>query len=255
MENKQIDLSFINKATNILGDTNKGLTKGEMLELTSVYAEMFGIDKLPHTDYKEPVANKREVLYDNLLAFSGEQQFRIIKEISKLPKFKDNEDAENMRKEMYREYYRFNENKHDSYLFTETESILEKYPNVQKVYSKGLENFETGDSDRNGLDDMRLSLELLIKELLGNKKSLENNLNPLGRELKDRGVTHEIYSMMRKLIELYAKFQDDNVKHNDKVKLNEVEYIIDLTSVMIKFLVKTFEKEKTKKPIESTLNQ
>lgn len=44
--------------------------------------------------------------------------------------------------------------------------------------------------------------------------------------------------MFVQIIKYYTEFQNNHVKHNDKVNENEIEYIIELTSVVMKFLVK-----------------
>ena len=49
---------------------------------------------------------------------------------------------------------------------------------------------------RNLLDDLRFSLEVLVKAILKNSKSLENQKAELGNFLKENGISVEI----RKLI-------------------------------------------------------
>ena len=88
------------------------------------------------------------------------------------------------------------------------------------------------------LDDLRLSLEILLKEILQNNKSLENQLTEIGRYQKERGATSETTNMFRKLIEYFAKYQNNYVKHDDKIPKNEIEFIIDLTTTFMKYLIK-----------------
>lgn len=85
---------------------------------------------------------------------------------------------------------------------------------------------------------MRLSFELLVKDLLKNNKSLENQLGDLGFRLKEKGASEELRNMVVKIIEYYTKFQNNHVKHNDAVNNDEIEYVIELTSVVMKYLVK-----------------
>lgn len=91
---------------------------------------------------------------------------------------------------------------------------------------------------RKALDDMRLSFELLVKDLLGNDKSLENQIALLGGMLKDTEASVELRNMVTQVIKYYTDFQNNHVKHNDKVNSNEIEYVIELTSVVMKFLIK-----------------
>ena len=44
--------------------------------------------------------------------------------------------------------------------------------------------------------------------------------------------------MVVKIIEYYTKFQNNHVKHNDAVNSDEIEYVIELTSVIMKYLIK-----------------
>ena len=89
---------------------------------------------------------------------------------------------------------------------------------------------------------MRLSFELLVKLLLNNGKSLENQVSALGQLLKDRGASVELRNMVIQIIKYYTDFQNNHVKHNDKVNEDEIEYIIELTSIIMKYLIKVSEK-------------
>ena len=107
-----------------------------------------------------------------------------------------------------------------------------------KLYTEALEKFKNGIYERNVLDDMRLSLELLVKELLNSNKTLENQIAPLGELLKNKGVNPEVRNSFNKMIDFYTKYQNNYVKHNDLVNQNEMEWIISQTSGMINFLIK-----------------
>ena len=85
---------------------------------------------------------------------------------------------------------------------------------------------------------MRLAFELLIKDLLGNNKSLENQIADIGSMLKKFGASAEIRNMVTKIIKYYTDFQNNHVKHTDAVNGDELEYVIELTSVIMKFLIK-----------------
>ncbi len=57
---------------------------------------------------------------------------------------------------------------------------LVDYPESAGLYQSALNKLNENRNERNILDDLRLSLELLLKSLLNNNKSLENQLNELG---------------------------------------------------------------------------
>ena len=105
-------------------------------------------------------------------------------------------------------------------------------------YESALSKYESGIFERNTLDDMRLSFELLVKDLLKNGKSLENQISGIGEMLKNAGASVELRNMVQQVIKYYTDFQNNHVKHNDAVNSNEIEYIIELTSVVMKFLIK-----------------
>ena len=89
------------------------------------------------------------------------------------------------------------------------------------------------------MDDMRFSLEMLVKDLLKNERSLENNKNDLATALKCRKVSAEFRNMVTTLVSYFCTYQNDHVKHNDNIKENELEYTIEFTSTVMKFLIKT----------------
>ena len=119
-----------------------------------------------------------------------------------------------------------------------TKHWLSSYPKSLTQYESALTKYESGVFERNTLDDMRLSFELLVKDLLDNKKSLENQINDLGSQLKLKGASEELRNMVVKIIEYYTRFQNNHVKHNDAVNSDEIEYVIELTSVVMKYLLK-----------------
>lgn len=123
-------------------------------------------------------------------------------------------------------------------LIQKTKHWLSTYPVSLKQYDSALSKYDSGIFERNTLDDMRLSFELLVKSLLKNNKSLENQKNEIGSMLKSAGISNELRNMVQQVIKYYTDFQNNHVKHNDMVNENEIEYIIELTSVVMKFLIK-----------------
>lgn len=117
-----------------------------------------------------------------------------------------------------------------------TYSQLSVCPKAQAVYKSGIIKYAEKKYDRNVLDDMRLSLELLVKQILGNEKSLENQTSELGRKL---GSYHtELRNLVTKTVDYLCKYQNQYVKHNDAVNPEEIDYIIEQTSATINFLIK-----------------
>ena len=92
--------------------------------------------------------------------------------------------------------------------------------------------------ERNLLDDLRLSLELLLKSIFANAKSLENQIANLGTFIQDKGGSKELGNMFQKLVEYFSKYQNSYVKHDDNVVEEEIEFILELTSSFMKHLVR-----------------
>lgn len=113
---------------------------------------------------------------------------------------------------------------------------LKDFPESAKLYQRALDKLNEGKYERNLLDDLRLCIETLLRSILGNGKSLENQLSPLGAHLKTAGVSKEISNFFRALLDIYLKYQNEYVKHNDKVNTSEVNLIVNLSSSMINFM-------------------
>ena len=109
-------------------------------------------------------------------------------------------------------------------------------PAAQAVYKSGITKYAEKKYDRNVLDDMRLALELYVKQLLGNNKSLENQTADLGAKLS--GYHAELRNLIVKTVDYLCKYQNHYVKHNDAVNPEEIDYIIEQTSATINFLIK-----------------
>jgi hypothetical protein len=108
-------------------------------------------------------------------------------------------------------------------------------PAAQTVYKSGITKYCGKQFERNVLDDMRLALELLVKQILGNGKSLENQIEPLGAKLK--GYHSELRNLIRLTIAYLCKYQNHYVKHDDAVDPTELDFIIEQTSAIINFLI------------------
>lgn len=115
---------------------------------------------------------------------------------------------------------------------------LISYPNVQENFKSALEKYQDKAYQRNLIDDLRLSLELLLKKILNNrKKSLENQREPLGKYLEQKNVPKQLRNMYWKLIDYYTDYQNNYAKHEDNVDSSEIEFIIYLTGTFMRFLM------------------
>ncbi len=114
---------------------------------------------------------------------------------------------------------------------------LKDFPQAAGLFQSALDKLNESRFERNLLDDLRLSLEYIIKQILNNSKSLENQLEPLGDLLKQKGSSKEVTNMFKTLTDYYLKYQNTYVKHNDSIKEDEVDLLVNLTSAFISFLI------------------
>jgi hypothetical protein len=78
---------------------------------------------------------------------------------------------------------------------------------------------------------------MLLRDILQNGRSLENQLGSLGNYLKNGGISKEVNNSFIHLIDLYSKYNNNNVKHNNNATYREAKLIFDLTDAFIKHLI------------------
>jgi hypothetical protein len=125
----------------------------------------------------------------------------------------------------------------DETLIGDTLNGLEAFPEAYKLYKKALTDFNSEKEPRHILDNLRLSIEYFLRSILGNEKTLENQIPFLGKYQKDKGISSEISNTFQRLIEIFGKYQNNYVKHHDKVKQSEIEFIFNLTNTFYRFLL------------------
>lgn len=243
MSEQKIPANFVQYAADILADTAKGLSGQNIVRTTAAYAVEYDVN-LPHPTYPFEAFNKRTALYENLLAFSPKQQYRIIKELCDHSSFSLKPSAE--RKELkIRLVTRYSHldpkdatSEVNETLIEETKHWLDDFADAQSLYSQALEKYQHGAFQRNLLDDLRLSLEKLLKDIFQNSKSLENQISSVGNYIKVNGGSPEFSNMFVKLLDYYAKYNNSYVKHDDAVIEEEIEFILEITSSFMKHLVR-----------------
>lgn len=88
------------------------------------------------------------------------------------------------------------------------------------------------------MDDARLALELLLKAILDNDKSLENQQGELGKFIVKKGGTKECSNMFWNLLNYYSNYQNNRVKHNENIAKTEITFIFELTTIFMRQLVR-----------------
>jgi hypothetical protein len=241
---ERIPTSFLTYASGILADTSKGLSGSKMVEIICGYAADHDVH-VPHSSYPFDSPNKRTALRENLEAFAPHVQFEIIKDLCEMPDFKDNVHAKDLKIKLVSLYGYLDATAASEAvtrpLIQETSHWLEDFPDAFKLYLDAEQKYRGGIYTRNLLDDLRLALELLLKGILENAKSLENQVSPLGQFLKDKGGSKELRGMFLQMFEYYTKYNNSYVKHDDAVPEQEVEIMFELTSSFIKHLIRLNE--------------
>jgi len=226
------------------------LSGSQIVRVTSAFAVDFNVD-IPHAVYPFQAANKRTALFENLRPFTPGQQYQVIYELCDRSaadpnaSFENKMAASNLKLTLLSRYYQFantaSRNGEVPVVVTEVRHWLADFPAARKTYEEALQKHTSGIFTRNALDDLRLSLEALLRQLLGNERSLEKQVPEAGRYIKQRGGSAELANMFEKLIDYYSKYQNTYVKHDDAVPSSEAEFIIEVTACFMKHLLRIRE--------------
>lgn len=234
----KISHAFLTYASDVLAETVKGLSGTKIVKYFVSKSVDYGVE-IPHS--KTPltdVPNKRTAFLENIERFSPAQQFEIIDELTEHKDLTEIEEVKQLKQKLHSQYLVLgNAGIAESDLVKQTEHWLQQYPDAYNLYMSGIEKYKAKIYERNLLDDFRLSLELLLRNILANGKSLENQMSDLAAFQNKRGMSIEVTNMFHKLIDYYSKYQNTYVKHNDNVNHGEIDFVIDLTSSFMKYLI------------------
>jgi len=125
----------------------------------------------------------------------------------------------------------------DNKLVIDVLKWLDNYPKAKEQFDSALRLFLKGERTRRIPDDCRLSLELLVRNLLGNRKSLEKQTSDIGKYLADKGISNEFRNVFHQLLDCYTKYNNNNVKHDDAIDKNEIEFVIYMTGAFMRLLI------------------
>lgn len=236
-----INNEYLSYAARILADTNEGLSGSEICKFCNQYAVKYA-KTIKHTKlpFAKGVSNKAQVLRENLACFEPDQQFVIIQNLCDLEKFSNNEQVNELKVILTRDYYHLAPQEIAEQILETVNQVknwLDGYPEAKKYYEGALEKMSCKIYKRNLLDDLRCSLEALVKDILQSKSSVENLKSDLGNYLKENNVNVEIRNLYITLLKFFLEYQNNNVKHNDLSKKIEVDFIFNQTTVLMQFLI------------------
>lgn len=126
----------------------------------------------------------------------------------------------------------------NNYLRSQGEMIkgmLEDAPNPMKLYDDAV-TYLYGIDSRAALDSLRLCIEQLMKDTLGNSKPLEKQKDDLGKYLKAKGLSNEIRTQALNTLESFTRYQNNNVKHYFKDEYVEKDFVFSMGESLIKVL-------------------
>lgn len=238
-----IPIPFLSFSADILADTNRGLSGNEIVKSFNAYAVEYNIN-IPHASYPFEAANKRTALLENLRAFPAPLQYKIIRELCDHRTFSNAQydELKSLKVKLVSQFSHLAPkdefSKLNETLTEETRHWLDSFPNALELYLTAIHKYKHGIFSRNLLDDLRLSLELLLKSVFSNDKSLENQLSQVGYFVANAGGSKEFSNMFAKLLDYYSKYQNTYIKHDDAVVEEEIEFVFEISSSFMRHIIR-----------------
>ena len=242
-----INNEYLSYAARILADTNEGLSGSEICKFCNQYAVKYA-KTIKHTKlpFAKGVSNKAQVLRENLACFEPDQQFVIIQNLCDLEKFSNNEQVNELKVILTRDYHHLAPQEIAEQILETVNQVknwLDGYPEAKKYYEGALEKMSCKIYKRNLLDDLRCSLEALVKDILQSKSSVENLKSDLGKFLDKSNINVQVKNLyISTVFDFFTKYQNENVKHNSNFKEIEIDFIFNQTTVIMQFLIALHKK-------------
>ncbi len=123
-------------------------------------------------------------------------------------------------------------------LISETFYWIGNFPKVKNRFERAVALYNDGSDQNDCVNNLRLTLELLVKRILKNDKSLENQLGEIGKYQEELGISVEIRNAFNRTLDCFNKYQNTRVKHDTKINSeHEVEFMFGLTMIFIRMLI------------------
>lgn len=177
--------------------------------------------------------SKERIIRTNLSVLTDTEKIEFLKQISDYSKIAENENLKRKILKIVSEYQQPSKSR------KRTSNLLKDYPSeIGDQWEKAQEFYDEADY-RNALDSIRLTMELLVKNITQTDASLENQKKNLGPHLKDKGISKQIRNFFFGMLDVYEKIQNNNVKHNVPSSLSkaEVKFLMNQSYVIISFLI------------------
>lgn len=205
----------------------------ELIDLTYEFAKSYN-KSIPTDDPNYGSFNKKELLSTNLNVLSDNEKIEFLSQIKYHSRLCEDD---------------FLRDEIDLLVKDASNGVIKARNSVStllETYSIDLKNqwqrtyrFYDHLDYRNALDNMRLTIELLIKRITGSEASLENQTNALGKFFEDKDISKEVRNLFFKMLDMYEKIQNHEAKHNLPQNLNskEIKFLMNQSTVIIKFLI------------------
>lgn len=204
------------------------------LKFRTEIKEMFGKEYIKVFLLNMVDSSKVKTLLESLYCISRVNESNDGKDLTAYPtKLYTAEEADTEINATLVAFYSTNDNKKTIEKLKMVGSSLESHPKSQCLYDEAVHNINAGGSNRSTLDNIRLSMEQYLQEVIGNKNVLENQEKPLKQFLKSKGATTEVVTSITQFLHSFYKYQDNNVKHDSNVKKEDVDYFLDMANAII----------------------
>lgn len=208
----------------------------EIVDLTEAFAKSVG-KEVPFTE--ENIAfftTSNNILRKNIDSLSDDEKFEFMAQLQKLSYIKCRPELVEEITDLLAYQDQMSGSKESR---NNISNLLSAYsPKIRQQWVKACVFFDQEDY-RNSLDNVRLAVELLVKELTKSQASLENQQKDLGNFLKAKGIGKQVRNYLHSILNIYEKIQNNEAKHDvpDTLSQEEVMFIMNQSYVLMKFLI------------------
>ena len=117
---------------------------------------------------------------------------------------------------------------------------LEEYSDTKEHLYKAIKYIKEDREYRKGLDEARLALELLCKEIFNTpNKSLENQENNISKRIYENGYSQRFINFICGYLRGYESYNNHQVKHDDgrSIRSKEANLMLKNISELIQLLI------------------
>lgn len=240
MVEDKIDISFIEHVCDWFGRSQSTLSTSGIRRFCNKYAVRYNVN-LENATHGKKFQNKASCFVENMIQFNAEQQYAMIMELCNMHPFSDEVETKEILSTLIKRYGHFAPDlsaELDNKLINETRHFLDSYPDAKEAYENALSKYNADSFGRNLVDDLRFAYEVLLKNVFENDKPLEKQFNEINEFLSSEGFPDEFITMYNNIRREYCTFQNRCAKHNDKVDESQYEFLIELTSSLMKLIAR-----------------